>query len=236
MNKAIFFDLYGTLIDIRTEESDPWVHEVLSRYLAYCSVDITPEELKKAYFEEVRLSLKNSAEEYPEVDIFKVFNAIMHRYGRRKYPRGTVVGISMLFRSLARKQFGPFPGIYDALAMLAERRYKTAIISDAQWTFTEPEIAMLGLDRFFKVRLLSSVFGFKKPDVRLFRTAMERLGVKPEESVYIGDNPAKDLVGSKRAGMKFVLFRSECRAYDGFQPDGCFSSYSELDLILRGME
>jgi putative hydrolase of the HAD superfamily len=94
---------------------------------------------------------------------------------------------------------------------------------------------MLGLDRFFKLRILSSRFGFKKPDVRLFKIAMEKLRVRPEESVYIGDDPRKDLTGSKRAGMKCVLFRSECSWYNDFTPDGCFFDYSMLEDIIYGI-
>ena len=235
MKKAVFFDLYGTLIDIKTDEGDPWVYETLAQYLMYYAVDVTAEELRKAYTGEVQLSLKNSGEAHPEVDVYSIFGTIMHRYGKGQYPRSVIAGIAMLFRSLTRRHFGAFAGIYDALVSLAGRRCRTAIISDAQWVFTEPEIAMLGLDRFFRFKILSSRFGFKKPDVRLFTIAMERLGVTPEESVYIGDNPAKDLVGSKKAGMSFILFRSECRSYNGFQPDRCFSHYAELDGILHEM-
>lgn len=92
------------------------------------------------------------------------------------------------------------------------KKYRIAIISDAQWVFAEPEMKTLGLDRFFTLRIFSSRFGFKKPDVRLFELAMEKLRVRPEGSIYIGDNLQKDLVGAKRAGMKFILFGSEkCR-------------------------
>ncbi len=233
MKRAIFFDLYGTLIDIRTDEGDPWIYDSLSRYLSYYRVGVPPDVLKKAYSDEVQRTLKSSPEMYPEVDVFKVFDVIMHRYGKKRYTKGVVAGVAMLFRALARRHFAAFPGMYDALGSLSGKGYKTAVISDAQWVFTEPEISMLGLDRFFRFKLLSSRFGFKKPDVRLFQIAMERLGVRPEESIYIGDNPAKDLVGSKKAGMKFILFRSECKAYNGLQPDKCFSNYSELDVLLR---
>jgi putative hydrolase of the HAD superfamily len=94
-------------------------------------------------------------------------------------------------------------------------------------------MAMLGLDPFFKFKILSSRLGFKKPDVRLFDIAMRELMARPEESVYIGDNPQKDLIGAKRAGMKFILFGPENRSYNDFQPDQHFNDYSELVKILE---
>ncbi len=232
MKKGLFFDLYGTLINIRTDENDPWVYEMLSRYLSYHYVNIPPDELKKSFFEGIQQYLSSSKETYPEVDVYKVFFDIMNRYGKKKYTKSIVVDITMLFRALTIRQFGVFEGLYDTIANL-NTKYSTAIISDAQWVFAEPEIAILGLDQFFKLRLLSSRFGYKKPDTRLFQLAMEKLGVSPQDSVYIGDNPYKDLPAAKKAGMKFILFSNECKEYNGYKPDECFNSYYELDNILR---
>lgn len=232
MKKGIFFDLYGTLIDIDTDEYDLRVYSTLSQYLAYHLVSISPEKLKETYFQEIRFYLSQSKETYPEVDLYKVFSDIMHQYGKRKYPRQVIVYTGMLFRSLTIRRLNVFGGLYDVLATLMENT-EVAIISDAQWIFSQSEMEMFGLSRFMKFSILSSQFGFKKPDVRLFEMAMKRVSVKPEESVYIGDSPGKDLVGAKKAGMKFILFRPEGKACNDFQPDSSFSDYSELIKILQ---
>lgn len=235
MKKGIFFDLYGTLIDILTDEHDPWVYSTLSRYLSYRDVKIAPKELKKTYFEDIQSQLKQSNESYPEVDVCKIFSNILHQYGNDKiYSKSAIMDTAVLFRSLTMRRFEVFQGVYEVLGSLVEK-YELALISDAQWVFTEPEMAMLGLTKFFKLRILSSRFGFKKPDTRLFDMSMKKLMIRAEESVYIGDNPQKDLVGAKKAGMKFILFRSEFKPYNGFQPDKHFNDYSELLEILEGM-
>jgi len=167
MKKAIFFDLYGTLIDILTDENDPWVYSTLSRYLSYGDVKIAPKELKKTYFEDIQSQLKQSNEACPEVDVYKIFSNMMQRYGNKKYSKSAIVDTAVLFRSLTMRRFGVFQGVYDVLASLLGK-YELALISDAQWVFTEPEMAILGLTPFFKFRILSSRFGFKKPDGRLF--------------------------------------------------------------------
>ena len=234
MKKAIFFDLYGTLIDILTDEYDPWVYSTLSRYLSYRDIKISPKELKKTYFEDIQSQLKQSNEACPEVDVYKIFSNMIHRYGNKTYPKSAIVNTAVLFRSLTMRRFEVFQGVYEVLSSLLEK-YELALISDAQWVFTEPEMAMLGLTKSFKFRILSSRFGFKKPDVRLFDMAMKKLAIKPEESVYIGDNPQKDLVGAKKAGMTFILFRSEYKPDNDFQPDKHFNDYSELLKILEEM-
>jgi putative hydrolase of the HAD superfamily len=232
MKKGIFFDLYGTLIDILTDEVDPWVYSTLSRYLSYRDIRIAPKELKKAYFEDIQSQLRQSNESYPEVDVYKIFSNMMHRYGNKTYSKSAIVDTAVLFRSLTMRRFEVFQGVYDVLASLLEK-YELALISDAQWTFAEPEMAMLGLTPFFKFRILSSRFGFKKPDVRLFDMAMKKLMIKTEESVYIGDNPQKDLMGAKKAGMTFILFRSEFKPCNDLQPDRHFNDYSELLKIIE---
>jgi len=233
MKKGIFFDLYGTLIDIDTDENDLRVYSTLSQYLAYHLVNIPPERLKETYFQEIRFYLSQSKESYPEVDLYKVFFDIMHQYGKRKYPRQVIVYTGMLFRSLTIRRLNVFAGLYDVLVTLMENT-GVAIISDAQWIFSLAEMEMFGLTRFIKFGILSQV-GFKKPDVRLFEMAMKKLSVQPEESVYIGDNPSKDLVGAKKAGMKFILFRPEGKSCNEFQPDSSFKDYSELIKILEPM-
>jgi putative hydrolase of the HAD superfamily len=229
--KAIFFDLYGTLIDIRTDEQDPWVYAILSRYLQYHLVQVGAEELKEVYFGEIEQQFRKSREVYPEVDVYKIFSIIMNKYGSRWYPKSVIGDTVMLFRSLAMRRFGLFPYLFETLSQL-EKQSEIAIISDAQWVFAEPEVEILGLDRFFQHKVLSSHYGYKKPDVRLFQTAMKKLRVKPEESLYIGDNLRKDLGGAKKAGMRFIYFGQEIQEYNGFKPDGVFSGYSELQRVI----
>lgn len=232
--KAVFFDLYGTLINIRTDEDDIKTYEILSGYLRYHSIFISPELLRKTYFDKVQEHMGQKGETFPEVDVYRIFFDIMHSFGAKKYSKNTVIDISMLFRSLTIRKFEAFEGIYEALEDIS-RKYKTALISDAQWVFTESEIAMLGIDRFFKYCIFSSRYGFKKPDKRLFNIAMKKIGAKPEESIYIGDNPGKDMVGAKTAGMKFLLFRANSNTYNGFEADGCFNNYSELRNLIESI-
>ncbi len=232
MKKGIFFDLYGTLIDINTDEYDLRVYSALSQDLAYHLVNIASEKLRETYFQEIQFYLSQSKELHPEVDLYRVFSDIMHRHGKRKYPRSVIADTAMLFRSLTIKRFDVFVGVYDVLATLMENT-GVAVISDAQWVFTQPELEMLGLTRFIKFTILSSRVGFKKPDTRLFELGMKKLFVHPDESVYIGDNPSKDLVGAKKSGMKFILFKPENKPCNDFQPDGHFNNYSELIEILE---
>ena len=204
--RAVLFDLYGTLIDIRTDEHDPAVWGALAQYLGYLGVVITPEELRGQYLKRVEFQLSSSPERHAEVDVFAVFRDIFAAYGRAKVSREKIIAAAMLFRSLSRRQFALFPEAAVVLRRLRER-YAVGLVSDAQWVFTEPELAITGLRDLFEVRVISSRLGIKKPDPRLFAKALAALHVAPEHAVYVGDNPARDLVGARRAGLRCILFR-----------------------------
>ncbi|MCX8027082.1 MAG: HAD family hydrolase [Thermodesulfovibrionales bacterium] len=232
---AIIFDLYGTLIDIRTDEKDSSTYWILSRYLSYHGINIESEDLKNQYFEGINKSLNNSDEPHPEVNVFDIFSQIMHRYGRRIYNEQCVSDICMLFRSLTIRHFQLFPEVVETLSYL-QSRYLLGLISDAQWVFTEPELEIVNLDRFFKKRVLSSRYGYKKPDKRLFKTMLKKLDIKPDEAVYIGDNAQRDLVGAKQSGMRCILFRNESPFYNGYTADAIFYNYNEIVGVLNKLQ
>ncbi|MCX8069208.1 MAG: HAD family hydrolase [Thermodesulfovibrionales bacterium] len=232
MIKAVIFDLYGTLIDIRTDEKSPEVYWHLSRYLTYHGVKVTPERLQESYFEGINKSLANSKEVNAEINVYEIFNEIMNRFGCKLYNEQTVIDVCMLFRSLTIRNFSLFNDVIETLSYL-QSNYLIALISDAQWVFTEPELMILNLDRFFPVRFLSSKYGYKKPDKRLFEKALKKLDVRAKDAVYIGDNPQRDLVGAKNANIKCILFRNDTTKYNGYEADGVFYNYTELKYLIE---
>jgi putative hydrolase of the HAD superfamily len=237
--RAVFFDLYGTLIDIRTDEDDPWVYATLAEYLAYWRVSVTPPDLAREYRSRVRTHLDRSGERFPEVDVSVVFREIMSAYRRGGSDAGgddldptEIIAVSILFRTLTRRHFATFPDVHQVLERL-RAKYRIGLISDAQWVFTEPELEIADLSRFFPVRVLSSRVGVKKPSPRPFVEAMHALDVGPEACVYVGDNPARDLAGARAAGMRCAIFRGEHVRHDGLIPDACFHAYADLEAVVE---
>ncbi len=232
MINAVIFDLYGTLIDIRTDEKAPEVYWTLSRYLSYQGVKIGHDRLQEAYFEGIQRQIDSSQEAFAEVNVYEIFASIMHKYGRGLYNEQIIVDVCMLYRSLTIRHFTLFPEVIETLSYL-QSEYLLGLVSDAQWTFTEPELAMLNLEQFFPVRVLSSRYGYKKPDTRMFKRILDSLGVSPKEAVYIGDNPQRDLIGAKNSGMACILFRNEYLSHNGYEADALMRNYSELRGILK---
>ena len=101
-------------------------------------------------------------------------------------------------------------GITETLDALKRAGLKLGIVSN---TFInagslEKHLEKFGLLRFFSVRLYSYQFGFRKPDIRIFKAAAERLGEPFKNIMFVGDRIDKDAKPAIKAGMLPVLKRA----------------------------
>ncbi len=205
--QAVVFDLYGTLIDIRTDEGRKEVWEKLSLYLRYFGATTSAAGLRSDYEREKERYLQESHERYPEVDLQTVFTRILKREGLGSPLLALSFG--KLYRLLTIERLQPFPDTVPVLREAERSAYLLAVVSNAQRLFCSDEIRLLGLERFFPHVVLSTDYGFLKPDPRLFSIALTLLGVAPGEAVYIGDSPENDVSGPKQAGMRAVLLNRD---------------------------
>ena len=95
------------------------------------------------------------------------------------------------------------------LETLQERGWLMGLVSNIhlQADLMRADLAALGLDRFLSATVFSSEVGWRKPDARIFTAALERLGVGPEEAVFVGDRLRDDIAGARAVGMRTVLTR-----------------------------
>jgi putative hydrolase of the HAD superfamily len=64
---------------------------------------------------------------------------------------------------------------------------------------------MHGLLEFFPIRIYSSEIGYRKPHPRIFKMALDAVGVRPQNAIFVGDLIKIDVVGARRSGMVTVL-------------------------------
>jgi putative hydrolase of the HAD superfamily len=97
-----------------------------------------------------------------------------------------------------------YPETMDTLEESHRRGLRLAVISN--WDRRLPEILDgLGLTAFFDTISVSAIEGAEKPAPVIFERTLERLGVRPEEAVHLGDSPLEDYDGSEGVGMVPVL-------------------------------
>jgi putative hydrolase of the HAD superfamily len=86
-------------------------------------------------------------------------------------------------------------------------RYRTAILSDAWPGVRDVFTQVLGLDAVVDEIIISAEEGIAKPDPRIFRIAAERLGVRPQEAVFVDDRP-DNVQGARAVGMRGIQFET----------------------------
>jgi HAD superfamily hydrolase (TIGR01509 family) len=97
--------------------------------------------------------------------------------------------------------FKPLDGVVDALQILRGAGLSLACVSD--WDVgVGRQLEWAGLGSFLDVVVSSAEIGAKKPDPRVFRTALDRLGVAPDRALHIGDGEG-DRNGARAAGLAF---------------------------------
>jgi putative hydrolase of the HAD superfamily len=95
-------------------------------------------------------------------------------------------------------------GAAEAIARVRELGYRVAVVSNADGR-VEALLEALGLARMVEFVIDSHAVGFAKPDPRIFRLGVERLGLTPSEGLYVGDLYAVDVVGARAAGLRPLL-------------------------------
>ena len=96
-----------------------------------------------------------------------------------------------------------FPWVHQTLAGLTTQGYRISIISNADGR-VEMELSKAGLRPYLQKVFDSKLVGYTKPDVRLFQHALDTLGLRPEECLFVGDLFYVDVLGANRAGMAAV--------------------------------
>ncbi len=122
------------------------------------------------------------------------------------------------------------PGAREVIEELERRGYKLGIISNV---ITSKEIhdwlEADDFNKYFKSVVLSSLFRHRKPDPDIYWEAAKRIGVPPERCVYVGDNPARDVEGTRKAGFGMVIILMSREEFEKEPP----SSENRPDVVIH---
>ena len=205
MYKNYIFDLYGTLIDINTDEwcDDLW--KKMAILYGYKGAHYTYDELNSEYDRLVALEKVAVRKRHPEynvvdIKIEKVFKKLFTQKGV-KVTKAQVAFVAEAFRCYSTKYIKLYDGVIDLLDTLKAKGKKIYILSNAQRYFTENELNMLGLTEYFDGICISSDEECSKPDSCYYKTLFDRYGLKKSESIMIGNDYISDIGGAAHFGI-----------------------------------
>ena len=135
--------------------------------------------------------------------------------------------------SKARNEVTPFADVLPTLHRLQERVALGSVSNGVA------DLHAIGIAHFFRTSVAAHRMGCAKPEATIFLAACDSLGVAPEETVYVGDDPLLDVEGAQRAGLRGVWINrpglEPVRALPAHvRPDATFTDLYELDRWLAG--
>jgi putative hydrolase of the HAD superfamily len=124
--------------------------------------------------------------------------------GALELPTGNGLRAKLYTAFTDRSNYALFDDVVPALADLRSHGVILGIVSNFE-SWLEDLLGDLDVRDTFPVRVISGLEGIEKPDPRIYELAMERAGVNPSDSAYIGDNPEFDIDPPAALGMFPVL-------------------------------
>lgn len=196
--KAVLFDAGNTLIWL----DHPFIVGVLREH----GVETTEEQLMQAeYNSKLLMDELARAGKTDERTRAKVYFAEMFRQAGADESLFPALAQRMFARHAEANLWGTVrERTGDTLAELRRRGYRLGVISNADGR-VEALLESVGLRPHFELVVDSGLVGIDKPDPRIFHLAAERMGVRPDEALYVGDIYEIDVQGARAAGMDAVL-------------------------------
>jgi putative hydrolase of the HAD superfamily len=205
MIAAVTFDVTNTLIH------SPRLGDLYAEVLGRHGVAVTPAEAARLV-REVWQELACRAE--PGRDRFTAHPAGPRGWWKRflermcehlEAPPPSPFAAAELFHRFATPEaWEVFPEVPDVLAALRGNGLRLGVVSN--WDPRLPDLLEgLRLSPWLDAVVYSSEVGVEKPDPRIFRSALDRLGVAPEAALHVGDGKVEDAEGAAAAGLHALL-------------------------------
>lgn len=231
------FDLYGTLVDIKTDESSVGLWKSFSDILNEYGMKFTHQDLKKLYerkclAEAHRMDRLIRDKQLPgpsEINILNVWQEIA-KESDIFLSEHQLNHISEVFRKLSIRKLQLFDGAGELLEHLKSHNRQLVLLTNAQASFTGAELRDLGIGRMFDRVIISSDCGVKKPSPAIYARLWVS-GQIPETSVMIGNDDICDCWGAAKAGMdSMYIHTGQSPELSGPLPANCriISSLSDV--------
>jgi putative hydrolase of the HAD superfamily len=217
----LIFDLYGTLVDIHTEEND-LVWEKTALYFGFYGAHYTPQSLRSAFQAELKVREAKAGQSYecfPDIPFEQIMAQLFRNAGVSENADALGINAAQLFRISSIEYVQLYPGVNEALATLRQKGYRLWLLSNAQRIFTEYELRHLGLGAQLDRIYISSDYGCRKPDSRFYQALLEEQGLELAKCLMIGNDRFTDIAGARGLGMATLYMHTNLTPPDQAEAD-----------------
>lgn len=129
-----------------------------------------------------------------------------------------------------------YKGVNEALQTIANQGYPMGIVTDAEKKDAVPRLSKCNLLPFFDCIVTFDMVNKKKPAAEPFLAALDILNLNPEQVLFVGDSPRRDIEPCRKLGIRTVYARYgdrflETRGCIG--ADYCIDTMNELPGIIK---
>lgn len=198
MYKNYIFDLYGTLMDIETNEYDMDAWNKLAVSLSFYNVTYTPDQLKEAYFACCELQMRNGKKThpFPEIDVVDIFVMLFKNKGKTA-TRALATHLAQELRAFTTQKLKLRDGAIKFLAELKRKKKKVYLLSNAQKCYALPEMRRLGILKYFNGIVISSECQCTKPGKEIFDVLFSQYITDDKRTcIMIGNDLDSDIAGA----------------------------------------
>jgi putative hydrolase of the HAD superfamily len=216
--KAVLFDLGGTLVK---HEDGPVIHR---RILEDNGIDVSLEAVTRAHNENERELDMNQIPEQGQAFWIKWNIRLLESLGIEKNKEILARKIDKEWLDYCTLEV--YPDVIETLVQLRKRGIKTGIITNAFERDFQRILSQLKLSDFFDIVVGTDTCKKIKPDKGIFLYTVGRLGIKPDEALFVGDSLENDFEGAKNSGLTALLIDRENKSK-------IFGSIQSLTDVLR---
>ena len=201
------FDLYGTLADIRTDETSRTLWKKAALYYSENGAPYTAAELRREYLRLCRGEQERHRDPLYEIELRKIFRALYAVKGVVP-DRRRVEETAVFFRLSSLRKLRIYPWVEPVFSALRERGARIYLLSNAQACFTVPELRSLGLLDVFDGIVISSDAHAKKPNPKIMKLLLTRYGLASDECLMIGNDQHSDVAVAHAAGVDALYLQT----------------------------
>jgi len=199
------FDLYGTLIDIHTDEEDEKLWKALAKHFEKQGAVYEAEEIRTGYMKYVREELEKSE----EIQVEKVFKKLF-AVKSVEASETLIAETCRFFRDTSTYHLRLYEWSLPILQTLKENGKKVYLLSNAQRSFTYHEMEKLDIVKYFDAIHISSDYGVKKPNPKFFEILIKKENLDVKECLFLGNDQTCDILGAQGVGMDTWYVHTNC--------------------------
>jgi putative hydrolase of the HAD superfamily len=237
--RAILFDYGHTLVDFRrTEEALREAYEQIRARIEATAYMEVPELLdlieRVAGGVDQLVAQSYQAGRLEELNLAAVFRETLAAVGF-DLPGDVIAHIIELDHSAYSNSITVQPEVLDVLARLRGDGYAMGLVSNVSLLphLMRADLDRLGIGQYLAGSVFSSEVGVRKPDPRIFREGLSRIGAEPEHTAFVGDRLYDDVSGAQAVGMRTVLTRQFRDEHDPqYHSDAEIAHLTELPAVI----